>query len=60
MFTTGMGPRREDFLVPRPKFRRPRPAASPILRVIVAHRRDARWTLLEYKVVEHHLLHPLQ
>ena len=46
--------------VPRPKFRRPRPAASPILRVIVAHRRDARWTLLEYKVVEHYLLHPLQ
>jgi len=47
-------------LVRAPNFGDPTPAASPILRVIVAHRRDARTraldvALLDYEVVEHHL-----
>ena len=48
---------------PRPKFRRPYPSG---IANSARHRRSpkgrARWTLrlLEYEVVEHHLLHPLQ
>ena len=48
---------------PRPKFRPPYPSG---IANSARHRRSpkgrARWTLrlLEYEVVEHHLLHPLQ
>ena len=48
---------------PRPKFRRPYPGG---IANSARHRHSpkgrARWTLrlLEYELVEHHLLHPLQ